>query len=186
VATLLEKLGFQDLVEDALTVKRQTRAMTMPQFVLAKALGCYVGLSPVPFAFPRAGADVHRNPGCAAIAAAMHLLALLETHPDVEVGFRSWSPRFKKRGIGCGNHLTPTHLQPFYRKAFEFRRGDFPITEHVSERTVALPFLNRLSEWEVECVCSTLREVLASLRRTSVAGSTPATEKSEAHTAAAR
>src|SRR5258708_8592057 len=45
VVTMLEKLGFQQLVEETLTVKRITRAMTMYQFVLAMALAVYVGFS---------------------------------------------------------------------------------------------------------------------------------------------
>ena len=45
VATMLEKLGFQQLVEEALTVKRVTRAMPMYQFVLAIVLAMYVGFS---------------------------------------------------------------------------------------------------------------------------------------------
>ena len=35
VATLLEKLGFQALVEQTLSVKRITRVMSLYQFVLA-------------------------------------------------------------------------------------------------------------------------------------------------------
>ncbi|MFQ5741835.1 MAG: IS1380 family transposase [Acidobacteriota bacterium] len=45
VATLLEKLGFQALVEETLTVKRPTRAMSRYQFVLAIVLGLYVGFA---------------------------------------------------------------------------------------------------------------------------------------------
>ena len=45
VATLLEKLGFQALVEQTLTVKRPTRAMSRYQFVLAIVLGLYVGFA---------------------------------------------------------------------------------------------------------------------------------------------
>jgi len=45
VATMLEKLGFQQLVEETLTVKRVTRAMSMYQFVLAMVLAVYVGFS---------------------------------------------------------------------------------------------------------------------------------------------
>jgi hypothetical protein len=45
VATMLEKLGFQQLVEETLTVKRMTRAMNMFQFVLAMVLAAYVGFS---------------------------------------------------------------------------------------------------------------------------------------------
>ena len=45
VATMLEKLGFQQVVEETLTVKRATRAMPMYQFVLAMVLAIYVGFS---------------------------------------------------------------------------------------------------------------------------------------------
>src|SRR5882672_8615700 len=45
VATMLEKLGFQQLLEETLTVKRVTRAMSMYQFVLAMVLAVYVGFS---------------------------------------------------------------------------------------------------------------------------------------------
>jgi len=45
VATMLEKLGFQQLVEEVLTVKRVTRVMSMYQFVLAMILAVYVGFS---------------------------------------------------------------------------------------------------------------------------------------------
>ena len=45
VATMLEKLKFQQLVEETLTVKRVTRAMPMYQFVLGMVLALYVGFS---------------------------------------------------------------------------------------------------------------------------------------------
>jgi hypothetical protein len=45
VGTLLEKLGFRQLVEETLKVKRQTRAMPAYQFILAMVLACYVGFS---------------------------------------------------------------------------------------------------------------------------------------------
>jgi len=45
VATLLERLKFQELVEETVTVKRQTRSMPTYQFVLGMVLACYVGFS---------------------------------------------------------------------------------------------------------------------------------------------
>src|SRR6516164_6582333 len=42
---MLERLGFQQLVEETLTVKRVTRAMSMYQFALAMVLTAYVGFS---------------------------------------------------------------------------------------------------------------------------------------------
>ncbi len=43
VATMLEKLGFQELVEETITCSRITRVMSLYQFVLAIVLGLYVG-----------------------------------------------------------------------------------------------------------------------------------------------
>ena len=42
---MLEKLKFQQLVEETLTVKRGTRAMPWYQFVLSMVLALYVGFS---------------------------------------------------------------------------------------------------------------------------------------------
>jgi hypothetical protein len=45
VATMLEKLGFQQLVEETLTINRVTRTMPVYRFVLAMVLALYVGFS---------------------------------------------------------------------------------------------------------------------------------------------
>ena len=45
VATMLEKLEFQKLVEEMLTVKRRPRFMSVYQFVMAMVLAIYVGFS---------------------------------------------------------------------------------------------------------------------------------------------
>ena len=45
VATMLERLGMQKLVEETLTIKRIPRAMTIYQFVLGMVLAIYVGFA---------------------------------------------------------------------------------------------------------------------------------------------
>jgi len=45
VATMLEKLGFQQLIEETLTIKRQTRSMPMFRIILGMVLAYYVGFS---------------------------------------------------------------------------------------------------------------------------------------------
>jgi len=61
------------------------------------------------------------------------------------------------RGIGiqCSNYFTPIHLQPFYQQ-MGFHEGQFPITEALSARTVALPFHHGVSESDVDRVVSEL------------------------------
>ena len=77
----------------------------------------------------------------------------------------------RQRGIGCNTYFSPIHLQPFYREMFGYRPGDFPVTEHIAERTIALPFFNQLKEEEIESVCNALAEAVSelSLRKMAVA-----------------
>lgn len=71
------------------------------------------------------------------------------------------------RGVGCSNYFPPIHLQPFYMRKFGFQKGDFPVTEEVAARTIALPFHTNLSREQVQTVCSVLAEGLSSLSRLS-------------------
>ena len=68
--------------------------------------------------------------------------------------------RLNKRGIGCQNYFPPIHLQPFYRRMFDYAPGDFPVTERASARTLALPFFNKLSQQQISYVVDNLAEVL--------------------------
>ena len=63
-------------------------------------------------------------------------------------------------GIQVSNYFTPVHLQPFMVEQFNFKPGDFPITEFIAERTIALPFYNNLSKPEVKTVCDELRRAI--------------------------
>ena len=71
--------------------------------------------------------------------------------------------KLRKKGIGCSNYFTPIHLQPFYRKMYGYRKGDFPVTEKVSERTIALPFYNNLKESQIDYVCENLTKIIRSV-----------------------
>lgn len=63
-------------------------------------------------------------------------------------------------GISCGTYFQPIHLQPFYVKMFGYKKGDFPITEYVSERTIALPFFSKMTEKQVDYVCDRIMKII--------------------------
>ncbi|NLF39707.1 DegT/DnrJ/EryC1/StrS family aminotransferase [bacterium] len=65
------------------------------------------------------------------------------------------------RGIGCSHYFPCIHLQPLYAKSFGYARGDFPVTEGISDRTMALPFFNRLTQPQVNTVVRELAAWLA-------------------------
>lgn len=69
-----------------------------------------------------------------------------------------------KRGISCGRYFQTIHLQPFYKNEFGFKEGDFPISENVSERTIALPFFNNLTEKEIDFVVKNLKEIISKIK----------------------
>jgi perosamine synthetase len=66
----------------------------------------------------------------------------------------------REQGIGCANYFTPIHLQPFYRRMFGFKEGDYPVTESVAARTIALPFYNDLNERQVDFIVASLKDIL--------------------------
>ena len=69
----------------------------------------------------------------------------------------------QKQGIGCAPYFPSIHLQPYYRRRFGFKPGDFPICEAVSARTLALPFYTTMTQDEVAHVAHAVQEALPSL-----------------------
>jgi dTDP-4-amino-4,6-dideoxygalactose transaminase len=61
-------------------------------------------------------------------------------------------------GIASGRYFAPIHQQPSYAAWRHSAR--LPVTEVEAARTLALPFFNRLSEAEIEHVCTTLGRLL--------------------------
>jgi perosamine synthetase len=66
--------------------------------------------------------------------------------------------RLTRLGIGCGRYFAPIHLQPAY--ASWRTPPSLPVTEHCADRTIALPFYNRLAENEIQQVCDALTNLL--------------------------
>ncbi len=65
-----------------------------------------------------------------------------------------------RAGIGCRNYFEPIHLQPYIRQALGTGPGQFPVTERVGDRTIALPFFPTMTTAEVERVVRTLKEAV--------------------------
>ena len=66
----------------------------------------------------------------------------------------------REHGIGCNNYFPPIHLQPYIVEALGHKPGDFPVTEHVASRTLALPFFSRMTGKQVDRVCDVLERCL--------------------------
>jgi len=70
----------------------------------------------------------------------------------------------REHGIGCGRYFAPIHLQPAYRDVPR-SKNTLDVTEQVGERSIALPFFNRISLAEVSEVCNRLRDAICRIQR---------------------
>jgi len=66
----------------------------------------------------------------------------------------------QNKGIQSHNYFPPIHLMPFYKKKFNYKKGDFPITEKVSSETLALPFYNNLKKSEINYIVHELKKLV--------------------------
>ena len=67
--------------------------------------------------------------------------------------------KLEEKGIPVRPYFLPIHLQPYMVERFGYRPGDFPVTEDLGARGLALPFSGQMTEGQVELVCRTLQEL---------------------------
>lgn len=65
-----------------------------------------------------------------------------------------------ERGIPARPYFLPIHLQPYMVERFGYQVGDFPVTEDLGRRSLALPFSGVMSEAQVDYVCQALRLII--------------------------
>ncbi len=69
--------------------------------------------------------------------------------------------KLERAGIPVRPYFLPIHLQPYMVERFGYREGDFPITEDLGRRGLALPFSGTMTEAQVSLVCEKVRECLS-------------------------
>jgi dTDP-4-amino-4,6-dideoxygalactose transaminase len=68
--------------------------------------------------------------------------------------------RLGELGIPARPYFLPIHLQPYMVERFGYQEGDYPVTEDLGRRGLALPFSGVMSEDQVDQVCHALARVL--------------------------
>ena len=68
--------------------------------------------------------------------------------------------RLEAEGVPVRPYFLPIHLQPYMVARFGFQEGDFPVTEDLGRRGLALPFSGKMTEEQVDKVCRILQGVL--------------------------
>jgi len=79
---------------------------------------------------------------------------------DASIDRDALAQKLIARGIPVRPYFAPIHLQPYMVERFGFQPGDYPITEDLGNRSLALPFSGVMREDEVEQVCQTIAELI--------------------------
>ena len=67
------------------------------------------------------------------------------------------SAKLRRLGIPVRPYFNPIHLQPYMVERFGFQVGDFPVTEDLGNRGLAIPFSGKMTEEQVRQVCEALK-----------------------------
>lgn len=68
----------------------------------------------------------------------------------------------EKSGIQTSIHYDPIHLEPYYKKTFGYKKGDFPIAERLGFSTITLPLYPGLTIREQDYV---IKKVVESVKK---------------------
>ncbi|HUI88498.1 MAG TPA: DegT/DnrJ/EryC1/StrS family aminotransferase [Anaerolineales bacterium] len=79
---------------------------------------------------------------------------------DGKINRDALARRLEARGIHVRPYFLPIHLQPYMVERFGYCEGDFPITEDLGKRGLALPFSGVMTEQQIETVCRAIRDEL--------------------------
>jgi perosamine synthetase len=77
---------------------------------------------------------------------------------DPKINRDEIAKRLDARGIPVRPYFLPIHLQPYMIEKFGYQEGDYPVTEDLGKRGLAIPFSGVMTEEQVDYVCNILRE----------------------------
>jgi dTDP-4-amino-4,6-dideoxygalactose transaminase len=77
---------------------------------------------------------------------------------DKKINRDEMAKRLDARGLPVRPYFLPIHLQPYMAEKFGYKEGDFPITEDLGKRGLAIPFSGVMTEEQVELVCEAIRD----------------------------
>ncbi len=66
----------------------------------------------------------------------------------------------REEGVPVRPYFAPIHTQPYMVNMFGYKRGDYPVTENLGDRSLALPFSSKMTEEEVVTVCQSIADAL--------------------------
>ncbi|MBA7512703.1 UDP-4-amino-4-deoxy-L-arabinose--oxoglutarate aminotransferase [subsurface metagenome] len=94
-----------------------------------------------------------------------HLYVIQLNLEKLKVGRRKIFEALRTEGIGVNVHYIPIHLQPYYQKRFDYRKGDFPVAENYYEKAITLPIFPKMTDKDIEDIIRAIKKVIGYYRK---------------------
>ena len=124
-------------------VKKRRKIAKIYDESLSKIDGCII---------PNSGPDIQHS---------YHLYPLQIEFEKLSIKKIEFFRRMEDSGIKLQTHYIPVHLQPFYKKRFGFKEGDFRLSESFYKNEVSLPIYPDLTKDDVSFVVKNLLEIIS-------------------------
>jgi len=82
---------------------------------------------------------------------------------DPKLERNTLAKRLDEKGVPVRPYFLPIHLQPYMVERFGWREGDFPVTEDLGRRGLAVPFSGVMKEEQVDFVCQSIHKAVSAL-----------------------
>ena len=91
---------------------------------------------------------------------AFHLFPLLIKFSKININKIKFFKNLSKNNIFLQVHYIPIHLQPYYKKNFGFKIGDFPYAEKFYKEEVSLPIYYDLKDYQQTRVINVIKKII--------------------------
>jgi dTDP-4-amino-4,6-dideoxygalactose transaminase len=90
---------------------------------------------------------------------AMHLYTILVDRKKIGIDRKTFIEKLYSMGVGTGIHFISLHLHSYYKRRYHLDPYDFPNALIISNQTLSLPLSSGMSDYEVEKVIKSVRQI---------------------------
>ena len=91
---------------------------------------------------------------------AFHLYVLQIDFDNIGKLRKEIMEELRKNNIGTQVHYIPVHLQPYYKKRYSYKKGDYPLAELYYDRCLSIPLYPKMTKEEVDLVIGVVKKTI--------------------------
>ncbi len=94
------------------------------------------------------------------VYSAFHLYILQIDFEKIGKSRKQVMEELRHKHIGTQVHYIPVHTQPYYYDNFQYKWGDYPVTENYYQKTLSIPLYPKMTDEEVDYIITSVLNVI--------------------------